>query len=51
MSRNLMAILRGVLPHEVVTVGEQLLQAGIYQVEVPLNSPNALQSMANLQKS
>ncbi len=51
MSRNLMAILRGVLPHEVVAVDEQLLQAGIYQIEVPLNSPNASQSIANLQKS
>ena len=51
MSRDLMTILRGVLPHEIVAVGEQLLQAGIYQIEVPLNSPNALQSIANLQKS
>jgi 2-dehydro-3-deoxyphosphogalactonate aldolase len=51
MSRNLMAILRGVQPHEVVALGEQLLQAGIHQIEVPLNSPNALESIAKLQKS
>jgi 2-dehydro-3-deoxyphosphogalactonate aldolase len=46
-----MAILRGVQPHEVVALGEQLLQAGIHQIEVPLNSPNALESIAKLQKS
>ena len=51
MSRNLMAILRGVKPHEVVTLGEQLLQAGIHQIEVPLNSPNALESIAKLHES
>ena len=51
MSRNLMAILRGVMPHEVVALGEQLLQAGINQIEVPLNSPNALESIANLHKA
>jgi len=48
MSRNLMAILRGVTPSEVVALGEQLLQAGIHQIEVPLNSPNALESIAKL---
>ncbi|MCO4837278.1 MAG: 2-dehydro-3-deoxy-6-phosphogalactonate aldolase [Oceanospirillaceae bacterium] len=48
MSRNLMAILRGVTPSEVVALGEQLLQAGIHQIEVPLNSPNALESIDKL---
>jgi 2-dehydro-3-deoxyphosphogalactonate aldolase len=51
MSRNLMAILRGVKPHEVVALGEQLLQVGIHQIEVPLNSPNALESIAKLHTS
>jgi len=51
MSRNLMAILRGVTPNEVVALGEQLLQEGIHQIEVPLNSPNALESIAKLHKA
>ena len=51
MSRNLMAILRGVTPNEVVALGEQLVQAGIHQIEVPLNSPNALASIAKLHKA
>lgn len=51
MSRNLMAILRGVTPNEVVALGEQLLQAGIHQIEVPLNSPNALESIEKLHKA
>ena len=51
MSRNLMAILRGVRPSEVVALGEQLLQEGIHQIEVPLNSPKALESIAKLHKA
>ena len=51
MSRNLMAILRGVTPSEVVALGEQLVQAGIHQIEVPLNSPNALESIAKLHEA
>ena len=46
-----MAILRGVMPNEVVALGEQLLKAGIHQIEVPLNSPSAFESIAKLQKS
>lgn len=45
MNRNLMAILRGVEPHEVVAIGDALVAAGISQIEVPLNSPQACESI------
>lgn len=48
MSRAIIAILRGVTPAEVVPVGAALIEAGIDRIEVPLNSPSALQSIAAL---
>jgi len=39
------AILRGVTPPEVVAVGEALVEAGIRIIEVPMNSPSALESV------
>ncbi len=44
----LIAILRGVKPAEVEAIGEALDQAGIAVVEVPLNSPQPLDSIARL---
>lgn len=44
----LVAILRGVRPDEAVGVGEALLDAGFAIVEVPLNSPDPLDSIARL---
>ena len=44
----LIAILRGVTPGEVVAVGEALFDAGFRLIEVPLNSPEPLQSIARL---
>jgi 2-dehydro-3-deoxyphosphogalactonate aldolase len=44
----LVAILRGVRPIEVVSVAEALLEAGVRLVEVPLNSPEPLDSIAAL---
>ncbi len=44
----LVAILRGVTPDEVVPIGEALVQAGFSVVEVPLNSPNPLDSIRRL---
>ena len=44
----LVAILRGVLPDEVEAVGEALVDAGFAIIEVPLNSPDPLDSIARL---
>lgn len=44
----LIAILRGIRPDEAVTVGECLYESGFRIVEVPLNSPDALSSIATL---
>jgi 2-dehydro-3-deoxyphosphogalactonate aldolase len=42
------AILRGVRPNEVVAIGEALYAAGIGIIEVPLNSPQPLESIEKL---
>jgi len=44
----LIAILRGVQPEETIAVGQALFDAGFRIIEVPLNSPNPLQSIAKL---
>lgn len=44
----LIAILRGVRPDEVVAVGEALQREGVCIVEVPLNSPQPIDSIARL---
>ena len=41
----LIAILRGVLPGEIIAVCETLQAAGIRLLEIPLNSPDAIQSI------
>ncbi|HET6605458.1 MAG TPA: 2-dehydro-3-deoxy-6-phosphogalactonate aldolase [Rhodopila sp.] len=43
---NLIAILRGIRPEEAVAVAHALDQAGLAIVEVPLNSPDPLRSIA-----
>lgn len=45
MSREIIAILRGVKPDEVLEIGEALLREGIDRIEVPLNSPQPLKSI------
>jgi 2-dehydro-3-deoxyphosphogalactonate aldolase len=44
----LVAILRGITPDEAEPVGDALSQAGWHLLEVPLNSPDPLQSIARL---
>ncbi|HXA24396.1 MAG TPA: 2-dehydro-3-deoxy-6-phosphogalactonate aldolase [Acetobacteraceae bacterium] len=44
----LIAILRGVKPDEVLAIGEALERQGIAIVEVPLNSPQPMESIARL---
>ncbi|RYD42963.1 MAG: 2-dehydro-3-deoxy-6-phosphogalactonate aldolase [Sphingomonadales bacterium] len=44
----LIAILRGVKPEEVEPIGEALVEAGFTLIEVPLNSPDPLSSIARL---
>ncbi|NVF16162.1 2-dehydro-3-deoxy-6-phosphogalactonate aldolase [Vreelandella maris] len=48
MSLPLIGILRGVTPDEAVDIAEAVLAAGITQIEVPLNSPNPLESIRRL---
>ncbi len=47
----LVAILRGVEPDEVVAVGQALFESGLRLIEVPLNSPEPLESIARLAKA
>lgn len=44
----LVAILRGIQPDEVPAIGAALVEAGFGIIEVPLNSPQPLQSIARL---
>lgn len=44
----LVAILRGLTPDEAPAIGEALTQSGFGLIEVPLNSPQALDSIAHL---
>jgi 2-dehydro-3-deoxyphosphogalactonate aldolase len=50
MSRNIIAILRGISPAEAEPVCEALLEAGLTTIEIPLNSPQPLQSIGLLAK-
>ena len=47
----LVAILRGLEPQEAVEIGEALVQSGITLLEVPLNSPQPLQSITLLRQA
>ena len=44
----LIAILRGVKPDEVEAIGEALVESGFTLIEVPLNSPDPLESIRRL---
>jgi 2-dehydro-3-deoxyphosphogalactonate aldolase len=47
----LVAILRGIQPHEAEGIGAALYDAGFRLIEVPLNSPQPLESIARLARS
>ena len=48
MTVNIIAILRGVKPDEVIPIADAILQTGIDTIEVPLNSPDPLESIKKL---
>ena len=45
MSRKIIAILRGVKPDEVLEIARTIVDSGITQIEVPMNSPDVFDSI------
>ena len=45
MTRQIIAVLRGITPTEALPIAQCLVGAGITQIEVPLNSPDPFRSI------
>ncbi|WP_299937069.1 2-dehydro-3-deoxy-6-phosphogalactonate aldolase [uncultured Pelagimonas sp.] len=50
MTREIIAILRGLKPSEAIEITDVLIAAGITKIEVPLNSPDPFDSIAAMIK-
>ncbi|MCK0139469.1 2-dehydro-3-deoxy-6-phosphogalactonate aldolase [Aliiroseovarius sp. F47248L] len=48
MSREIIAILRGIKPDEALAITDALVNAGITKIEVPLNSPDPYDSIERM---
>lgn len=48
MSREIIAILRGITPDEAVPIAKTLVETGIDRIEVPLNSPEPFDSIGRM---
>lgn len=48
MSRNIIAILRGIQSHEAAEICTTLVEEGITRIEVPMNSPKPLDSISEM---
>jgi 2-dehydro-3-deoxyphosphogalactonate aldolase len=48
LKRDIVAILRGLQPHEAQAIGSAVFEAGIAAIEVPLNSPDPFRSIETL---
>ncbi|MDG1430819.1 MAG: 2-dehydro-3-deoxy-6-phosphogalactonate aldolase [Paracoccaceae bacterium] len=51
MSRNIVAILRGIQPEEATELTGVLIACGITKIEVPLNSPRPFDSIGNMARA
>lgn len=51
MTRNIVAILRGIAPSEALGLAGTLIECGITKIEVPLNSPDPFNSIGQMARA